>query len=602
MKSNTVLKILALVITLFSVTLLAYTIMEEHRTDELNTVLDPLTFTGTWQTSDDAAPQPLTADTKIDSDQNPSVILTGHFSQTINDGSPILFRVSNIRVQLYKNDTEIYSFGQPGTYPSFSKSPGNQWDVLLAPGGIAASDTITIRLENVYHSNNEQAFNLFLENLFMGDSGVLFRDLVTTSGSSLLLGGFILLMGLVLLAAIIILKIIKTPLSWAPFHLSLFTIASGLWIFLDFHIISLLITTNVFTNILDILSLSLIMPFLGLYLLDFVKSRARHAISGCVYAGLGFTLFFLLVQSLGIWDGYELLTPLTLLDAVAVIVILFSLIYENAHNPQRDTRFILFSCGICFIGFGDIVNYYLGFLPFNLFFKLGFTLFILAQLSYMVRYTRNTLAAARKTQALEKELVQNRIAIMLSQIQPHFLFNALTAIKQLCAIDPVKAEEAIGQFAGFLRGNLDSLSHTGAISFEKELTHIENYLSLEKMRFGKRLNIAYNIDVSDFSLPPLTVQPLVENAVRYGVTKKPSGGTVTLSTRETEDAVILTISDDGVGFDPSVKKDDGRSHIGIDNVRSRLENQCGGRLTVTTEPGSGTTATIILPKRGGNTE
>lgn len=602
MKSNIVLKILALVITLFSVTLLAYTIMEEHRTDELNTVLDPLTFTGTWQTSDDAAPQPLTADTKIDSDQNPSVILTGHFSQAINDGSPILFRVSNIRVQLYKNDTEIYSFGQPGTYPSFSKSPGNQWDVLLAPGGVAASDTITIRLENIYPRNNEQAFNLFLENLFMGDSGVLFRDLVTTSGSSLLLGGFILLMGLVLLAAVIILKIIRTPLSWAPFHLSLFTIASGLWIFLDFHIISLLVTTNVFTNILDILSLSLIMPFLGLYLLDFVKSRARHAISGCVYAGLAFTLFFLLVQSLGIWDGYELLTPLTLLDAAAVIVILFSLIYENAHNPQRDTRFILFSCGICFIGFGDIVNYYLGFLPFNLFFKLGFTLFILAQFSYMIRYARNTLAAARKTQALEKELVQNRIAIMLSQIQPHFLFNALTAIKQLCAIDPAKAEEAVGQFAGFLRGNLDSLTHTGAIPFEKELTHIENYLSLEKMRFGKRLSIAYDIDVSDFSLPPLTVQPLVENAVRYGVTKKPSGGTVTLSTRETEDAVILTISDDGVGFDPSAKKEDGRSHIGIDNVRSRLENQCSGHLTVSTVPGNGTTATIILPKKGGSTQ
>lgn len=228
MKSNIVLKILALVIALFSVTLLAYTIAEEHRTDELNTVLDPLTFTGTWQASDGAAPQPLTADTKIDSDQNPSVILTGHFSQNINDGSPILFRVSNIRVQLYKNGTEIYSFGQPGAYPSFSKSPGNQWDVLLAPGGVAASDTITIRLENIYPSNNEQAFNLFLENLFMGDSGVLFRDLVTTSGSSLLLGGFILLMGLVLLAAVIILKIIRTPLSWAPFHLSLFTIASGL--------------------------------------------------------------------------------------------------------------------------------------------------------------------------------------------------------------------------------------------------------------------------------------------------------------------------------------------------------------------------------------
>lgn len=602
MKSNTLLKILALVITLFSIALLTYAIMEEQRTDELNTVLDPLVFTGTWQAGEGAAPQPLTADTKIDADKYSSVILTGHFSQDISEGSPVLFRVSNIRVQLYQNGAELYSFGDPGTYPAFSKSPGNQWDVLLAPGDITTEDTLTIRLENVYHNNTAQAFDLFLENLFMGDSGVLFRDLIATSGSSVILGGFILLMGLVLLTAIIILKLIKTPVSWAPFHLALFTIASGLWIFLDFHIISLLVTTNVFTNILDILSLSLIMPCLGLYLLDFVKSRARYALWACVYTGLGFTLFFLLVQSLGIWDGYELLTPLTLIDAGAAVAILVSLVYENSHNAQRDTRFILFSCGICFISLGDILNYYLAFLPYNLFFKLGFTLFILTQVSYMIRYARKTLRAAQKTQALEKELVQNRIAIMLSQIQPHFLFNALTAIKQLCAIDPEQAEEAVGKFAGFLRGNLDSLSHTGVIPFDKELTHIENYLSLEKMRFGRRLNIAYDIGVSDFSLPPLTVQPLVENAVRYGVTKKPSGGTVTLSTRETEDAIILTISDDGMGFDPAVKKDDGRSHIGLDNVRSRLESQCGGSLTVTTAPGAGTTATITLPKKGGSTE
>ena len=195
----------------------------------------------------------------------------------------------------------------------------------------------------------------------------------------------------------------------------------------------------------------------------------------------------------------------------------------------------------------------------------------------------------------ELELTQGRMAIMLSQIQPHFLYNSLASIQRLCIKDPKLAEETVAEFSRYLRGNMDSLSVKEPISFEKELFHVENYLSIEKKRFGERLNVVYEIFVRNFSIPALTLQPIVENAVRHGVTKREEGGTVTIRADETSKEIVITVTDDGVGFDPGERKDN-RQHIGIENVRHRLAAMCGGTLTVQGEPGVGTTAVITLPK------
>lgn len=120
-------------------------------------------------------------------------------------------------------------------------------------------------------------------------------------------------------------------------------------------------------------------------------------------------------------------------------------------------------------------------------------------------------------------------SIMLSQIQPHFLYNSLVVIRQLCREDPRLAEETVDEFACYLRGNLDSLRLKHPISFEKEMRHTQTYLAIEQKRFGHRLKVIYKVQFKDFSLPALTLQPIVENAVRYGVTKKKEGGTVTIS-------------------------------------------------------------------------
>ena len=198
---------------------------------------------------------------------------------------------------------------------------------------------------------------------------------------------------------------------------------------------------------------------------------------------------------------------------------------------------------------------------------------------------------------LENELMQNQISIMLSQIQPHFLYNSLTAIRELCLIDPEKAYETIDEFSTYLRGNLDSLTIKKPVPFEKELSHVKTYLSLEKKRFGNNLTIIYEINAFYFTIPALTLQPIVENAVRHGVTKREDGGTVTITTEETETEAIITVKDDGIGFDMNNKKD-ARQRIGIENVRSRLATMCDGSLAITSEPDTGTTVVITIPKGG----
>jgi sensor histidine kinase YesM len=201
-----------------------------------------------------------------------------------------------------------------------------------------------------------------------------------------------------------------------------------------------------------------------------------------------------------------------------------------------------------------------------------------------------------KISELENELVQKQISVMLSQIQPHFLYNTLSAIRELCLIDPKTASQTIEDFSLYLRGNLDALTIANIIPFEKELKHVETYLALEKKRFGYKLNITQDITVHDFSLPALTLQLVVENAVRHGVTKRSKGGTVAVKTEENETCYIIAVIDDGVGFNPSEKKQDARSHVGIENVRSRLASMCGGTLDIRSRPGAGTTAVITIPK------
>lgn len=198
-------------------------------------------------------------------------------------------------------------------------------------------------------------------------------------------------------------------------------------------------------------------------------------------------------------------------------------------------------------------------------------------------------------QALQAE---QRIQIMMTQIQPHFLYNALTVIQELCRSDPAQAEAATVQFANYLRGNMDALQTKAPIPFRQELEHTRQYLALEAMRFEDKLTVRYDIQCESFVLPILTLQPIVENAVRHGVRGNADGrGEVVIATREMPDRYEITVTDNGPGFAPEKReKDQGSAHVGIQNVRQRLAQMCGGELTIESMPGAGTCVTIALPK------
>ncbi len=202
----------------------------------------------------------------------------------------------------------------------------------------------------------------------------------------------------------------------------------------------------------------------------------------------------------------------------------------------------------------------------------------------------------KKLAMQETEVLSSRIDIALSQIQPHFLYNSLTAIYRLCDVKSDSAKEAISNFSKYLRGNLDSIKNTKMITFAEELEHIKAYLALEKMRFDDYLEIVYDTEATEFFLPPLTVQPLVENAVGHGISDLPEGGRIIISAFETEKYYEIKVSDNGVGFDEAALPQDERSHIGIQSVRSRLEIMCSGTLEIESKKNIGTTAIIKIPK------
>ena len=226
----------------------------------------------------------------------------------------------------------------------------------------------------------------------------------------------------------------------------------------------------------------------------------------------------------------------------------------------------------------------------------GFSISMLFQMAQLVLDLRRQFIESINYQKVQKELYEAKVGIMVSQIQPHFMYNALSSIAILCKLEPDTAYTATVTFSDYLRENMDSLKQTAPVPFTKELEHLKKYLYIEKLRFADKLNIIYDIQATDFEIPLLSIQPIVENAVKHGVGMKKKGGTVRISTRDTDSSYQICVCDDGVGFDVNEKKQDGRSHVGMENTRKRLKDMCHAEISVESTIGEGTTVTITIPK------
>ncbi len=213
--------------------------------------------------------------------------------------------------------------------------------------------------------------------------------------------------------------------------------------------------------------------------------------------------------------------------------------------------------------------------------------------SWQLDRTRENEQMMRKLLEQERTLNKQHQDIMMSQIQPHFIFNSLTAIAALCEKQPRQARDATISFAEFLRANINGLKNPEPIPFFKELENIENYVILEQIRFGDQLQIRYDIQADRFTVPILSVQPLVENAVKHGIKQC---GTVEIRTRELADAYEIVVQDNGIGYDGTYVPDDGRTHVGVENIRNRFRDLVHADLTYEIPPEGGTIARVRIPK------
>jgi PAS domain S-box-containing protein len=189
-----------------------------------------------------------------------------------------------------------------------------------------------------------------------------------------------------------------------------------------------------------------------------------------------------------------------------------------------------------------------------------------------------------------------------SQLKPHFIFNALSAVIALCYTDGTKAADLLTLFSRYLRLIFNVEDYEAGVSVKKTVDLVEVYAALEKSRFGDKLKVIIEVDSTllNLNMIPLVVQPLVENAIRHGVSKKTEGGTVRLRIKRLKDNIEILICDDGVGMPSERVKTllhDGESPvgIGISNINQRVLGQSGKPIKVRSAQGKGTLVRVLLP-------
>lgn len=199
-----------------------------------------------------------------------------------------------------------------------------------------------------------------------------------------------------------------------------------------------------------------------------------------------------------------------------------------------------------------------------------------------------------------EELLRSEIAFLQAQIKPHFLYNALNTIAAFSLDEPQMTRDLLANLSAFLRGSFDFKNRDKLVTLQKELELVEAYLFIEKARFGKRLSIVYDVDDQiKCLLPPLVIQPLVENAVQHGLAERKKGGTVRISASSKENFVIIKVEDDGVGIpeDAVEKLQNGNEAIGValKNINMRLVRLYGHGLQIERMNEGGTRVVIRIP-------
>lgn len=282
------------------------------------------------------------------------------------------------------------------------------------------------------------------------------------------------------------------------------------------------------------------------------------------------------------WLGY---TIYAICGIYLVILMIASIVNTAIHKTRKQIDVIIIFTASMAI-FAQIIG-----IIFNFDYTNTSEAFILGAALYFIYLNYDI--SANEAVAHEREMQAKTTALMLSQIQPHFIYNTLATIQILCETDPQTASKLIEDFTQYLRMNTDALSKNEPVPVTQEIAHATAYSKIEMVRFAN-VSVKFDVRDTDFKLPVLTIEPIVENAIKYGARAKEKG-VVEIITYKEDNKHILIIKDNGPGFDPN-KIDTIKNHVGIENVKKRVINMVRGTFDIISEIGSGTIVIITIPE------
>lgn len=520
-----------------------------------------------------------------------NIIVRGYSDRDIKRGEDIYLFMDYVDATVKVDDLVVYQSKQDVKYC---------WDAVQSLG-VGPHDMITVELSARSRVLYNVAFRQFFDKMCTGSKAAILTSELRSHILQIVGELIILALGMSVIIYMIEMRRagIKNNEETRGYAIGgIGIMCSALTCFVDAEYITLLIPRFALIEYIDsltqIFSVIFIIVYLRRYLVSEKYRRLSKPVIACAYILVLAYMFTRMISG-------QVMTRTLLAISGPGVLILFIVIYmlgrDFKNQTDKNSRYVVYTAILLTVGIIFEVLYFL--ITGTYIIKvLELCMFIFAFTQFYLVVTENVSKRkeAARAKELENELMQSRINIMMSQIQPHFLYNALGTIRALCTKNPDEARNAMDFFAKYLRANMESLDRTECIPFKKEMEHVESYLYIEKLRFGDLLNIEYDIDTVDFTIPAMTVQTLAENAVKHGLLAKEEGGTLRIVTREADSYYEVRIIDDGVGFDTTAKRDDSRTHVGIENSRKRLAGMCRGTLAIGSRIGEGTTITICIPK------
>ena len=514
----------------------------------------------------------------------------GEYIGLFSGDTPIAFYTDHISLTFYDGEDEPYVIDHEN--PLFGVSAcGVDWTAHSFSS--EGTEPIEIIVHNPHRFGNENAIDEMLSSVAIWGNIDFERDILTEGQAQRNTGLFFVTISFVLVGSALFSTLLHIPNNRVIWLLGATIFSAGIYLAYSASGVSFWSEFIAFNTSVLGFSMMFYMLFVAGIITCFLKATKRIGYITMAALGVMNGIYFLLPMLTEMFF-YDTWLPWVFTQSAANGILLFCLIKEYISASKKE-RWAHAGMGLLVFAFeADVIATAAGFWEGGFISKYVFSLLFIAALFLILRLIPESINAAKKAKMLEAELKESRISIMLSQIQPHFIYNTLGTIERMCLKDPGKASDLVRNFSLYLRGNFSELDSVTPIRFAEELKHVEYYVNIEKVRFPD-MNIEYDVETTEFVLPALSVQPLVENAIKHGLMRLETGGTVVIRSYETPTHFCVEVKDDGVGFDTSLHIDE-KKHVGLGNIRGRLKAMVNGDLILESKPGVGTKAVIMIPK------